>query len=140
MSEILRENPEAVEPEIKRKSKRIKVDVISVSGKTSLVKYIDRDVLRKVYIPSNKIATGKVEEQFLTKGVLYGLAWEEVELPEITGEAFAQAMRNRNIWTAEESRANPNGIRAAIASLYAPIFVALANFLREQQEKTKGGK
>ncbi len=140
MSETFQEIIEADEPETKKKAKRIKVNIISVSDKTSLVAYVDGDILRKVYIPSSKISTGKVEELFLTKGVPYGLPWEEIELPEITADGLAEALRNRNIWTAEQSRANPNGLRAAIISTYSPLFVAIADFIREQQEKTKGGK
>ena len=140
MSETFQEIIEADEPETKKKAKRIEVNVVSVSDKTSLVAYVDGDVLRKVYIPSSKISTGKVEEQFLTKGVPYGLPWEEIELPEITADGLAEALRNRNIWTAEEARSDPNGLRAAIISTYSPLFVVIADFIREQQEKTKGGK
>ena len=140
MSETFQEIIEADAPETKKKAKRIEVNVVSVSDKTSLVAYVDRDVLRKVYIPTSKISTGKVEEQFLTKGVPYGLPWEEIELPEITADGLAEALRNRNIWTAEQSRDNPNGLRAAIISTYSPLFVVIADFIREQQEKTKGGK
>ena len=49
--------------------KKVDVEVISVKDKTSLVKYLDGDDLRKVYIPPTKLLEGKVEEPVWEKGV-----------------------------------------------------------------------
>ena len=131
------EAPEPVKEPVKEPAK-VEVEIISTKGKTTLVKYLDGDIPRRVYIPTSKISEGKAEERLLAKGLSYGLPWEKIKLPEITGEDFARALHNQNIWTAEDCRSNPKGKRAAIIHLYSPLFLALTEFLHE--EKTKGGK
>ena len=120
--------------------KKIDVEVVSVKDKTSLVKYLDGDNLRKVYVPTSKLSKGKVEEPVLKKGVPYGLPWDKIELPEITGEQLADELHKRNIWTAEEFRRNPEGIRAAVNHLYGKPLAILTVFVREELSKSVGGK
>lgn len=121
-------------------TKKIDVEVVSVKDKTSLVKYLDGDDLHKVYIPTSKLSKGKVEEPVLKKGVPYGLPWDKIELPEITGEQLAEELHKRNIWTAEEFRRNPEGVRAAINHLYGKPLAILTAFVREELSKSVGGK
>ncbi len=116
----------------------IPVEIVSTEGKTSLVKYLVDDVLYQVYIPTTKITNGEVDVRTLSKGLPYGLPWDQIKLPDITGKALATALHNQGIWTAEECRSNPQGMRAAIMQLYSGIFLSLTEFIRE--EKSKGGK
>lgn len=120
------------------KAQPIPVETISTEGKTSLVKYLVDDILYQVYIPTTKITDNGVDARVLSKGLPYGLPWEQVGLPDITGKALATALHNQGIWTAEECRSNPQGMRAAIMQLYSGIFLSLTEFIRE--EKSKGGK
>ncbi len=135
--ETLDIQPEAPEP-VKQEPVKIEVVIIDTKDKTTLVKYLDGDIPRRVYVPTKKVISGKVEKQFLAKGLPYGLPWEKIKLPEITGEDFALALHRQGIWTAEDCRSNPQGKRAAIIHLYSSLSAALAEFLRE--EKSKGGK
>ena len=139
IDEIEAKQEEAPEP-VKVKEPKTKVEVISAEGKTTLVKYLVGDIPRRVYVPTNKISDGEVEDRLLAKGFPYGLPWEKIKLPEITGEDFALALHNQNIWTAEDCRSNPQGKRAAIIHLYSPLFLALTEFLHEEKLKPKGGK
>jgi hypothetical protein len=131
--------PEAQEP-VKEEPVKINVEVISAKGKTTLVKYLDGDFPRRVYIPTNKISDGKVEEHFLAKGLPYGLPWEKIKLPKITGEDFALELHRQGIWTAEDCYSNSQGKRDAIIHLYSPLSLYLTEFLREEKLKSKGGK
>ena len=126
--------------EKKTYTKKIDVEVISVKDKTSLVKYLDGENLRKVYIPTSKLLKGKVEEPVLKKGVPYGLSWDKIEFPEITGEQLADELHKRNIWTAEEFRSNPEGVRAAVNHLYGKPLAILTEFVRVELSKSVGGK
>lgn len=126
--------------EKKTSTKKVDVEVVSVKDKTSLVKYLDGDVLRKVYVPTSKLLKGKVDEPVLKKGVPYGLPWDKVELPEITGEQLAHELHRHNIWTAEEFRSNPAGVRAAVNHLYGKPLAILTVFVREELSKSVGGK
>ncbi len=114
------------------------VEIVSTEGKTSLVKYLVDDILYQVYIPTTKITNDGVDIRTLSKGLPYGLPWEQIGLPDITGKALAIALHNRGIWTAEEYRSNPQGVQAAIIQLYSGVFLSLVEFIRE--EKSKGGK
>ena len=120
--------------------KKVDVEVISVKDKTSLVKYLDGDDLRKVYIPTSKLSKDKVDETVLKKGVPYGLPWDKIEFPEITGEQLAKELHKRNVWTAEEFRRNPEGVRAAVNHLYGKPLAILTKFVREELSKSVGGK
>jgi hypothetical protein len=124
----------------KKITKKIAVEVLKVKGKTTLVKYLDGDNLRKVYVPTSKLSKGQVEESVLKKGVPFGLPWDKIELPEITGEQLADELHKRNIWTAEEFRRNPQGVRAAVNSLYGKPLAILTEFVREESSKSVGGK
>ena len=126
--------------EKKTYEKKVTVEAISIKDKTTLVQYLDGGTLRKVYIPTSKFVKGKVEESVLQKGVPYGLAWDKVELPEITGEEISAELHKHNIWTAEEYRRNPNGVRAAINHLYGKPLAILTEFIRIESNKSVGGK
>ena len=134
IDEIEAKQSEAPEPA------KIEVKVIKVDGKTSLVQYMDDGNCRRVYIPSAKVSDDKVDERSLAKGVPYGLPWEKVTLPKITGEDFAEEQHRHGIWTAEDCRSDIKGKRAAIIQLYSPLFLALTEFLHEEKLKSKGGK
>jgi len=114
------------------------VEILSTEGKTSLVKYLVDDIAYQVYIPTTKITSGEVDVRTLSKGLPYGLPWDQIKLPEITGKALAIALHNRGIWTAEEYRSNPQGVQAAIMQIYSGVHLSLVEFIRE--EKSKGGK
>ena len=125
---------------VKKAPNKVKIEIVSAKEKTTLVKYMDGDNLCLVYVPTNKVKDSKVEEPVLKKGVPYGLPWEKVELPEITGEQLAAALHKHNIWTAEECRRNPNGVRAAINQLYGKPLAILTQFIQEENRKASGGK
>jgi len=120
--------------------KKVTVETISTKDKTTLVKYMDGDTLCKVYIPTVKIVAGKVDEDVLGKGVQYGLPWDKVEFPKITGSALADELHKHNIWTAEEYRSNPNGVRAAINQLYGKPLAILNDFVHQENINSVGGK
>ena len=130
-------NDEINKEEVEKKtySKKIPVQVISSKDKTSLVKYLDGDTLYKVYIPTTKLSEDEVEESILSKGIPYGLPFENVKLPEITGAELAYELHKRDIWTAEEFRRNPDGVRAAINHLYGKPLAILTTFVRKEKAK-----
>lgn len=127
------------EKSYKKPKEMVAVQVIGSREKASLVKYLDGETLCQVYVPTNKVTVGKdkveVEKSVLKRGMPYGLPWENVELPEITGEQLADELHKYGIWTAEEYRSNPNGVRAAIQQLYGKPLAILTRFIVEETKK-----
>jgi len=132
--------PEEWEKVEVKKAPKIDVQVLSLKDKTSLVSYMNGAILCKVYVPTDKISGGQVEEGVLDKGLKYGIPFEKVELPEITGEALSEELHKHNIWTAEEYRSNPNGVRAAINQLYGKPLAILNDFVHQENINSVGGK
>ena len=112
----------------------VPVSLLSYKEKTALVEYEDSGKKYRVYVPRKFVsADSKVERAVLRKGVRHGLPWEEVELPTVTGEQLAAELHRHNVWTAEDFRSNPNGVRAAINNLYGKPLALLTQFLNSQK-------
>lgn len=125
---------EAKKPATKRK-KLVPVTVISQTGKSAVVQWLEKDDLKRVTIPKDKLEGGKVDAQILKAGVPYGLLWENVNLPEFAVEDLAKELRRHNVWTAADAQLNAVQVRAAVQSVYKQVVLAIVEFSRQSEVK-----
>lgn len=119
----------------RKRKKEIEVEVVLHEKKTALVRYMDGENVRKVVVPRSKIKDGKVEESVLGEAIPYGLPWEEVEFPEITGADIAHELHKRDVWTSLDFQTKPNQVRAAINQLYGKPLAVLSRFVAGKKKK-----
>ena len=118
-----------------RRKKLIPVQVISQTGKSVVVQWLEKDDLKRVTIPKGKLEGGKVDAEILKAGVSYGIPWEELELPEVTADDFAKELRRHNVWTATDAQLNPVQLRAAVQSVFKQTVLAIVEFSRQSEVK-----
>ena len=118
-----------------RRKKLIPVQVISQTGKSVVVQWLEKDDLKRVTIPKGKLEGGKVDAEILKAGVPYGIPWEELELPEVTADDFAKELRRHNVWTATDAQGNPVQLRAAVQSVFKQTVLAIVEFSRQSEVK-----
>lgn len=118
-----------------RRKKLIPVQVISQTGKSVVVQWLEKDDLKRVTIPKGKLEGGKVDAEILKAGVSYGIPWEELELPEVTADDFAKELRRHNVWTATDAQGNPVQLRAAVQSVFKQTVLAIVEFSRQSEVK-----
>ena len=132
------EEPRVYEAEEKKETSHlVSVNLLASQQKTALVQYEDGGNQYRTYVPKKLIsADSKVELNVLKKGMRHGLPWDEVKLPTVSGDQLAAELHKHNVWTAEDFRSNPNGVRAAINQLYGKPLAILTTFIREQSSKS----
>lgn len=99
--------------EEKKKAKQKQVKVVSSDTLTALVEYD----LKRVYVPTDAVADGKVGEDVLAAGEPYGVPWETVAL-KADAQALADYLRRNNIWTWRDLQRNPGVAQAALQAMY----------------------
>lgn len=118
-----------------RRKKLIPVTVIAKTGKGAVVQWLEKNDLKRVTIPRNKLEGDKVDAEILKAGVPYGLPWEELLLPEVTAKDLAKELRRHNVWTATDAQLNAVQVRAAVQSVYKQTVLAIVEFSRQSEVK-----
>lgn len=65
------------------------------------------------------------------EGVPYGIDFSRLIEFKATPEDFDRNMKTQGIWTYDDVRANPNGVRNAIRDVYGVDLVAVLNAVRK---------
>ena len=107
--------------ENKRPRRLVAVTVVKSQQETALVEWTDDDIHR-VYVPVAAVVNGKVSEEDLAAGVRYGVAWEELIVP-TTPETVAKRLRQLDIWTPADARANAPLIKREAVTFDVPALL-----------------
>jgi hypothetical protein len=106
--------------------------VVARRENIQIVEFIRDGVLQRVILP----ADAELSEEELEYGIPYGIAWEELHIPQVNAVEVANAFRRVGIWTLDDLRRRPN---AAIGALME-IFHLKLSHIREQAEQIGGLK
>lgn len=110
----------------------IPVHVIHVDKGAALVEWADESGKpRRAIIPQEAIEDQAVDPDVLDQGIPYGTAWEDLEIPPVTSEDLAAALRNANVWTVEDAKAHPKAVLAALQAVYQIDLDTILTFGKE---------
>lgn len=113
------------------------VKVIEQRKQATLVEWRDGKGLQRATIPAALITTntlGESEAPYaeLEQGIPYGEPWELLELGEVGAQKIANSLREHNVWTAKDARANVNRVRAALQHAYGDDLKQLLDYTRNK--------
>jgi len=110
------------------------IRIVGTQGQSALVEWTDRGGgLHRAFIPKNKVEGSQCSEAVLAAGVVYGVEWEKAITLKATSKTLAQALRSRNIWTAQDAEARPNEVLGALQTAYGVDLSALLRAARKQE-------
>jgi hypothetical protein len=124
----------------KKKTDSVPVTIIAHHSDASLVQWVDKGGLRRVYVPDTVITGGRVTQDELDAGVEYGIPWDTLMNRNILVEAskIGAELRNNGIWTLEDLHAKSGVLNSILLGLleglYKEIVTKAENF-RSQEIK-----
>ena len=92
-------------------------------SKTKIIEWHDSAGPHKVIMP--------VESDNTDLGIPVGYPFESIQLPDITPQTVARALREHGIWTAYDLRSDVKSARAAVLDITNQILTAILNAVRE---------
>ena len=106
--------------------KTVAVKVIAEKDGSALVEWVERDDLRRCYLPADEVATGKASREALDAGIPYGIAWEDHlgDLPKSMARTLGAELRRRGVWC-EEDLTNARAVKHAIGKAVGNIYTLL---------------
>lgn len=116
----------------------IDVQIVKQKGLSTLVKYLDGNLLKMVVLPTECIINNQASPDDLSMATPYGLPWEEIAQQKVTPQMIANKLREYNIWTLQDLEQNPNVVVGALQSVYG--FDAAALRVAARRYVKSGGK
>lgn len=111
------------------------VQIIEKQGKATLIEWRDAVGLHRGILPAEVVGDGTdVSYQHLQAAMPYGIPWERIALPQLTMEQFAQAFRDKGIWTEQDLQRKLPLARAAIQDVYGINLGFLIDSIRRVRE------
>ena len=109
------------------------VTIISAKGQSALVEHLADGILKRVYVPADKVLNQFVDDKVLAQGIPYGFPWDEIEI-RFDMQQFAIEMHNAELWTVEDVLKSPNKLTGVLRKIFEPSFkVTLETALREKK-------
>ena len=135
LTEVEGEPPKKPAPKSTRK-KMIPASMISKQGQGMLVEWVEDGKPKRGIIPLDEYNFVKrtVAKDTLAAAIPYGVPWEDLEVPEITAEDFANSLRRAGIWSVDDLRTNPNRAVAALQAAYRISLPALMEFANNLED------
>jgi len=99
-----------------QKTKLIPVKVLSSSGKSTLVEWLEKDGLHRASLPAEKVAE-KVDQELLDAAMPYGVPWADAKIKPFTGAELQAALYAAGVWTAEDVMNKPQLVIGALQGL-----------------------
>lgn len=111
------------------------VKIIQKQGAAVLVEWQDAVGVHRGVLPAKVVGDGQaVEYGDLMAAMPYGIPWERITLPQVTLEQFAQAFREKGIWTEEDLQRKLPLARQAIQEIYGINLSFLLDAIRRVRE------
>lgn len=119
---------------------RTEVRVIKQHGETLLVQYTLDGVLERKYIPVVELGDGRVLDEVLEQGILFGYPFDELEIV-FDNQKFANELHQVGIWKVDDMLKNPKALWSALhATLADDISLVLETALHERKRSNHNGK
>ena len=103
--------------ESKLKIKLIPVQVVSTTGKSTLVEWQDKKGLHRASLP-NEAVSEKVDQELLEAAPPYGVPWALAPIKAFTGDDLQAALYAAGVWTSEDVMNQPKKVIGALQYLY----------------------
>lgn len=125
------EKEKAEQEIVEKKPKKIGVIVVSLSGKTALVQWMEGKRRKRGYIPSDKIENGKVGEDIIEMAKPYSVPFADLVEMKVTPQQLEDKLYDNGIWTVEDLTANSKFVPGILQSVYAVDMAALFKAARK---------
>ena len=111
----------------KKSIKLIPVRQVSTSGKSTVVEYLDKKGLHRVYVPSEKVAD-KLDLELLEAAPAYGISWADMPIKPVSGDELQAALYAAGVWTDKDLRKQAPIVVGVLQALYQLHLGSLVEF------------
>jgi len=115
-----------------KKPKLIPVRLVQQTGKSALVEWTAKGILKRGLLPAEMVAD-KLDQEVLDTAVPYGVPWADMPIKPFTGQDLEKALHDAEIWTAEQAMANAQKVIGALQTLYLVHLGSLVEFAAKKQ-------
>jgi hypothetical protein len=122
-----------------KKDSRIEGTVIFRKKSAILVEFMDEGIVHRITCPADSLEVlegGKVllSSFDIEQGILYGIPWEfKLHEVVITPEKMASELRKNGIWTSEDARKNPEGVKGSVLAMVSSILYSVNQLVKESR-------
>lgn len=110
------------------------VTVISSKGASTLVEYLEDGILRRKYVPADKVLDGFVADDVLERAIPHGFPWEEVEI-KFDMQQFAIEMHNAGLWTVADVLREPKTLTGVLRKIFEASFKAVLETASREKKR-----
>jgi hypothetical protein len=114
------------------------VTIIRQTGGSSLVQYVENDVLTRCIVPSVQVVDGMVADQVLAAGIPYGYPWGDISLT-FDMHKFVNELHQIDIWTAEDLLKSPQKVWSALRAALADNLNNVLEIARNEHKGERHG-
>lgn len=111
------------------------VTVIATKGASTLVEYLQGDLLQRKYVPASLVANRFVANDVLERGIPYGYPWDEIDL-QFDGRQFAVEMINAGLWTVEDVLKEPKKLTGVLRRLFETQIKAVLEAALQEKKRS----
>jgi hypothetical protein len=116
--------------------KLLPVRVMSITGKSALVEWVDKGGVHRASLPADKVGE-KVDQELLDAAPPFGVPWAELPIKPFTGKELQAALYAAGLWTAEDVMTRPQVVIGALQGLLWLHLGSLVEFAAKHKLNTK---
>jgi len=116
--------------------KLLPVRVMSITGKSALVEWVDKGGVHRASLPADKVGE-KVDQELLDAAPSYGVPWADLPIKPFTGKELQAALYAAGLWTAEDVMTRPQVVIGALQGLLWLHLGSLVEFAAKHKLNTK---
>lgn len=122
-----------------KRDSKIEGTVIFRKKSAILVEFVDEGLVRRITCPSGSLEVSEKGKVLLSpsdieQGIMYGIPWEyKLQEVIVTPEKMAIELRRHGIWTAEDARKSPDGVKGAVLSMASLILSSVNQLVKESR-------
>lgn len=110
-----------------KQPKLVPVRVLSTTGKSALVEWVDKGGIHRASLPAEKVAE-KIDQDTLDAAVPYGVPWADMPFKPFTGQQLQAALYAAGVWTDETTNKRPDLVIGALQALLWVHYGSLVEF------------
>lgn len=109
------------------------VTVLKSTGEAAFVEWTYKAGLHRATIPAKAVQDGKADLAMLEAGIVYGVAWENVDFNQPSSVHLANALRQAGIWTKADLFAHPQTAVGVLQAIYQVDLGELVKFTDKEK-------
>jgi hypothetical protein len=86
---------------VDKQPKQVPVKLVSTTGKSAIVEWLEKDGLHRASLPADKVAP-KMDQELLDAAPAWGVPWADMPIRQYTGKELQAAMYAAGMWTPED--------------------------------------